>query len=315
MTNDKPLKNVMRSATFVIWSSLTLGLAGNGVAQERSWEFALTLNAYNSGYDEVMVSPDNGALLDATGNSFIALAPQLAITFRARQDLRLPLFLTVQGCLPLMTSKGSEVEHATNTDGTGGITYKTEATHNETLGRGVLGVEILPFLQPYVAVERSQLSSRRTGQLDGNDQGQFVPDANQDYTESVVSTELGFGIQGTAPLTINGDIRIRYDFGYLIPQTVSVSNTSFDAASFGQGTTGYTFGGRVQLDLPFILFNPFTDHDGYWTIGATFSKRHWNGDGRLGRTTSSDGQPSQTLLWPDNTMVKAGGFIGIGLFF
>ena len=303
----------MRSAIFVIWSSL-LCCASVSYAQEKSWEFALSLNAYNSGYEEIIFDPSNGNHLDAQGNSFTALAPRLAITYRARQDLRVPLFLTIEGTVPLVTLSGSEVENETTPDGRTGIAYKTNSQHDDLTGRALLGVEILPFLQPYIAIERSKLTSRRTDQQDGNDQGGFTPLENSDYSEPVLSTHLGFGIQGTVPLNENADIRIRYDLGYEVPQTVSVTNTLYDAPAWGQGSTGYTYGGRVQLDLPLRLFEDLANHNGYWTIGAALSKRHWNGDGRLGVATTN-GIPDGSLLWPANTMIKAGGFIGLGLFF
>jgi hypothetical protein len=298
----------MRSAIFVIWSSVLL-FPSVSFAQEKSWEFALTLHAYNSGYEETFINPKNNDPMDAQGNSFTAFAPHLCIAYRARQDLHIPIFLTIEGTVPLVTMKGLEVGHETKSDGTVGVTYKTDAQHNDLNGKVLLGVEILPFLQPYVAIERSNLTSRRTGQLDGNDHGGFEPDQNPDYSEPVLSTHLGFGVQGTVPLNENADIRIRYDLGYEIPQTVSVSNTSFDPGTWGQGTTGYTYGGRIQLDLPLRFIELFTNHDGYWTIGGSFSRRHWNGDGLHG--VGIFGIP----IWPANTMVKAGGFIGVGLFF
>src|SRR5205807_3130814 len=95
----------------------------------------------------------------------------------------------------------------------------------------------------------------------GKDEGILLPDNNQDYTEYILATYLDFGIQGAIPLDENADIRLRYDVGYKNPQSVFVSNDYFDPGNWGQGTTGYEYGGRLQLELPFNLFNFFDYHN------------------------------------------------------
>lgn len=292
----------------------TLSLARVAHAQEKPWEVALALSAFNTYYEEDFSNKIDGSPQDVRGNSLTAPAFMPRITYRMRQDLRLPFFLSIEAAAPAVTMKRLEVGHLyANSKLLGYGTFTTQqedVQHSDLSGRATLGWEMLPFFQPYVSIERSSFASRRTGQLDGTDAGTLVPDPSQDYTETVTSTYIGFGFEGVVPLNINTDVRLRYAVGYEIPQTVKVENTSFDPSSVedgssttGQGTTGYTYGGRVQLDMP---FSPLRSNDGYWTIGGVISKHQWNGDGQQTRPIGQ---------WPSNFRVEAGGFVGIGMFF
>jgi hypothetical protein len=223
--------------------------------------------------------------------------------------LRLPFFVSIEVSIPAVTLKRLETGHVYEPSGAG-LTQTEDVQHSNLFGRATLGWEMLPFFEPYVTIERSSVTTRRTGQLDGTDTGTLVPDLSQDYTETVTSTQLGFGFEGVVPLNIIADVRLRYAVSYEIPQTVIVENTSFDPATVeggssttGQGTTGDTYGARVQLDLPLALLE---SNDGYWTIGGVLSKRQWNGDGE---------HPRPLGQWPSNFRVEAGGFVGIGMFF
>ena len=298
----------MRSAIFAVWSSL-LFLSSVTRAQEKPWEVAIYLQSHNTYYEEIATAPD-GDQTTLAGNSFSIVSLRAAITYRGRRDLNVPLFISVEPTVPVIALKGLEVGSENEPDGGRVVTSKEDVRHTNLMGRALLGFEILPFLQPYVAIERGSFASRRTDQQDGTESGAFTPDINQDYTETILSTQLGFGIEGSVPLNENADWRIRYDLGYEIPQTVSVSNTYFGPGEWGQGTTGYTFGGRVELDLPLRSIELLADNNGYLTIGALASKRHWNGDGRVGLEII----PLQPY-WPANSVVDAGGFIGIGMFF
>ncbi len=302
----------MRSAIFVTWSS-TLLFCSTARAQEKPWELSLGLGAYNTNYAETYTIPNDGNPGALNGNSFTVLALRPSITYRGRQQLSLPFFVTIEAVLPIVTATGLEVGHDTVSSQSVFVTQKEDVRHVDVTGRAVLGYEILPFLQPYMAYERSSYAARRTGEMDGNDAGNFSIGDNQDYTETVSSTQLGFGVQGVVPLNRNADIRLRYDFGYEVPQSVSVTNDYYGTGSFGEGASGYTIAGKVQLDMPLHIMDLFENHDGYWTIGLNISKRHWNGDGALGHGIQS-GLPA-TLTWPANTVVKAGGFVGVGLFF
>jgi hypothetical protein len=307
MINVKRLKSAKRSAIFVVWSSLLL-FSSVVRAQEKPWEVALCLQPFNTHYEETATA-SNGDLTLLAGNSFSVVSLQATVTYRARRDLNLPLFISVEPAVPVIVLKGTEVGSETEPDGTRLVTSKEDVRHTSLMGRALLGLEILPFLQPYVAIERGSFASRRTNQQDGTESGGFTPDISQDYTETILSTQLGFGIEGAVPLNENADCRIRYDLGYEIPQTVSVSNTYFGAGEWGQGTTGYTYGGRIEVDLPLRPIESLADNNCYLSIGALASKRHWNGDGRIGF------EIAQQPYWPANSVVEAGGFIGIGMFF
>ena len=312
MINVKRSKNVKRSAILVVWSSLLFFTGAR--AQEKPWEAAICLQPYNTHYEETSQS-ESGNPTTLAGNSFSVLSLRASVTYRARQELHLPFFVTIEPTISVVTLKGSEVGSENEPDGTRLVTSKEDVQHTNLTGRALLGFEILPFLQPYIAIERGQFESRRTNQQDGTESGGFVPDVDQDYTETIMSTQLGFGVQGAVPLNDNADWRIRYDLGYEIPQTVRVGNTFFGPGTWGQGTTGYTFGGCVQLDVPFRLIPLFADNNGYFTIGALLSKRHWNGDGQQGGPVVANDVLYKTLGWPANSVVDAGGFIGVGILF
>gem|GEM_PF-2464061 len=312
MTNGKQSRNGMRNAIFGAASSLLL-FASAVRAQERPWEFALELHSFNTYYQENFHNPSDGDAEDIQGNAWDVLQLHPILTYRARHELHLPLFLTVEADIPLVTMKRLEIGDEYEPAGITELTQKAQVAHANFTGRALLGWEMLPFLQPYAGVVRSRFTSERTGQADGNETGNLIPDANQDYTETVYSTHLCFGIQGALPLDENADIRIRYDAGYEIPQSVFVSNTYFGAGLWGEGTTGSTIRGRVQLDLPFRSVQLLADRDGYFTIGGLISKRVWNGDGQIGSVSTGD--YSVNVAWPQNFAVEAGGFIGIGMFF
>ncbi|MFI5201226.1 MAG: hypothetical protein ACHQNE_02420 [Candidatus Kapaibacterium sp.] len=295
----------MRSAIFGAASSILL-LANNSRAQEKPWEIALEVPSFNTYYQENFTNFNPESV---QGNAFDAIQLHPRITYRARRQTGLPIFVTAEVIVPLLTVKRLETGSDYAPDGITSTTQKEQIAHTNLTGRVVLGWEMLSYLQPYVAIERSRFASERTGQVDGSDTG-FSPDPIQDYTETVWSTQLGFGIQGAIPLNAKGDVRIRYDAGYEIPQSVFVSDTYFGAGAWGQGTTGYTISGRVELDIPFRII---ADTDGYFTIGGLVSKREWNGNGSRGLYWNGD--YAVNLTWPQNFTVEAGGFIGIGMFF
>ncbi|HZK75357.1 MAG TPA: hypothetical protein VFD13_00465, partial [Candidatus Kapabacteria bacterium] len=222
----------MRSAIFVAASSMLL-LACGVRAQERPWEIALEVPSFNTYYQENFNNPIDGDAEDIRGNAWDALQLHPIITYRARQELHLPLFLTVEASIPIVTVKRLEIGDEYEPAGVTDLTQQENVAHQELTGRALLGWEILPFLQPYAGVVRSRFTSERVGKVDGNETGKLIPDANQDFTETVYSTHLCFGIQGAIPLNANGDVRIRYDAGYEIPQSVFVSNTYFNAGAWG----------------------------------------------------------------------------------
>ncbi|MDP4243462.1 MAG: hypothetical protein Q8921_12090 [Bacteroidota bacterium] len=277
----KRLNSAMRAAICVLATSTAVTVSK---AQEKPWELSLAFSAYNTFYEEDFMSKIQPSEIasypqDLRGNSFTALAFSPHITYRARQDLSLPFFLSLEGSIPSVTIKGLETGHKYEPN-VAYLVQREDVQHDEVSGSLTLGWEMLPWIQPYLMIERSRFASRRLGQLDGTDSGTLVPEANQDYTEIVIATNIGFGIAGMVPLTMSNDIRMRYDVGYQVPQTVFVENDLFGTAPTGQGTTGYTIGGHVQLDLP---FGPLQSNDGYWTIGGSIAKRHWNGDGEQHR--------------------------------
>jgi hypothetical protein len=302
----------MRSAIFAVWSSVLL-LAAFARAQEKPWEAAVFLQPFNTYYEETWNAPDGPATL--AGNSFSIVSLRAQITYRARRDLNLPLWISVEPTIPIVATKGLEVQSETEPDGGREILSKEDVRHTYLSGRAMLGFEILPFLQPYVAIERGTFASRRTNQQDGTSSGGFISDIDQDYTETVIATQLGFGIEGAVPLNENADWRIRYDVGYETPQSVSVSNTFFGPGTWGEGTTGYTLGGRVQLDIPFRALAFFEDNNGYLTVGGIARKRHWNGDGKAGGPSDVNNVFYETITWPANSIIQAGGFVGIGVLF
>jgi hypothetical protein len=298
---------VTQSAIFVAWSSLVL-ISGIAKAQERPWEVFLAVHSFNTFYEEDFKEKDgNPAKLE--GNGWTAAALHATITYRGRQQLRLPFYITIEGELPLVLSKRLEVGHEYAPSGTVFLTQSEDITHRFLEGRAIIGFELLPFLQPYVGLSRSNVRQRRMNQLDGQYDSTLKPDKDKDYNEDIFATFVDVGIEGIIPLNANADIRLRYDLGYKTPQTVFISNDYFDPGTWGQGTTGYEYGGRVQLDLPLYLFDLFERHSGYWTIGGTLTRLHWNGDGRTGD------EIFRKPHWPENTGTNAGGFIGLGLFF
>jgi len=282
-------------------------------AQERPWEIALEVPSFNTYYQENFNNPIGGRAEDLRGNSWDALQIHPLITYRAWQQLHLPLFLSIEATIPIVTVKRLEIGDEYKPSGVTDLTQQENVAHEDLTARAALGWEILPFLQPYAGIVRSRFTSEREGQLDGTQAGKLTPDPNQDYTETVYSTQLCFGIQGAIPLNANGDILIRYDAGYEIPQSVFVSDSYFGTGAWGEGTTGYTISGRAQLDLPFRAIGLFADHDGYYTIGGMISKREWNGDGSQGMTWHEDYPVN--IVWPQNFVIQAGGFVGIGMFF
>ncbi len=281
-------------------------------AQERTWEVSLLLPSFNTYYQENAKDLANGQPIDLEGNSWDALQFNPRLIYRAREELNLPLFLSLDVNVPVVTITRLEVGHEQLISGTTAVTQQEQVAHNDLSARLLLGWEMLPFLQPYIALERSRFTSERTGQRNGNDSGGYTPDNNSDYTETIYSTQLGLGITGMIPLNENADVRLRYEASYEVPQAVFVSNSYYASSGvWGQGTGGYTLNGKVQLDIPLRVTEMLSEHDGYFTIGGLISKRHWNGWSGFGLVNGLPG----TLMWPENYWVKAGGFIGIGMFF
>jgi len=241
------------------------------------------------------------------GNSLTAIAPTIRVTYRARQDLRLPLFVSIDGQIPVLLISSLEAQRVYRKDGTSGITNKEQLAEHDLLFRAMAGFELLPFLQPYIGFQRSILDQIRTEQVDGLDDSAFHPDKDPKYHENILASYISVGIQGIVPLNYDADVRLRYDLGYKIPQSVFVNNSSsfFDPGIWGQGTTGSEYGGSLQVDFPLTLLELY---NGYWTVGGTFMRRDWNGDGQ---TSTAFHSPH----WPANSLTNAGGFIGLGLFF
>jgi hypothetical protein len=69
------------------------------------------------------------------------------------------------------------------------------------------------------------------------------------------------------------------------------------------------------LDIPFRAVAFFEDNNGYFTIGGIASKRHWNGDGKAGGPSDVNNVFYETITWPANSIVQAGGFVGVGVLF
>jgi len=281
-------------------------------AQERSWELSVQFASFNTYYQENFFDPNTSYPESVEGNSWDALQVHPSLTYRARKDLDLPFFVSVEAMVPTVTVARQEVGYQ-YTPGATYVTQKEQVAHRDLWERATFGWEMLPFLEPYLAVERSRFASERTGQVEGQEDGTFLPDPNADYTEPVFSTHLAFGVMGAIPLNANADVRLRYEAEYENPQAVFISNSYFGSGRWGDGTTGYTYGGRLQLDLPFRLFEFLEAGDGYVTIGGFASKRYWNGDGADG-DLFVNGLPDITQ-WPKNFAVEAGGFIGFGVFF
>src|SRR5207247_475703 len=109
---------------------------------------------FNINYQENYIFGD-GSTGGLKGNSFTALAVHPSITYRARQDLSLPFFIALDASLPAVVLTGQEAGHKTM-GGVTGTTQKEDVRHTDLTFRALLGVELLPWLEPYVAVERSQ---------------------------------------------------------------------------------------------------------------------------------------------------------------
>lgn len=293
-------------ATLAAICALLISLAPKVHAQ-RAWEASLGFRAYNTFYEEdfqskILPEDVRSYPQDLRGNSFTALAVNPSLTYRARRQLGLPLFVSLEASIPLVALTGLETGHKYKPENAY-LVQREDIEHREHSVHAMLGWEMLPFLQPYVIFDYAAFASRRSNQLSGNDSGQLVPEVNADYTETATSTHLGFGVAGFIPLTLNSLTRLRYQLGYEVPQSSSVVNDLFNTDPTGQATSGYTIGGRVLLDLPLGIAD---SHDTYWSIGLTASKRYWNGDG---------GRAKGAGLWPANFAVQAGGFIRVGMFF
>jgi hypothetical protein len=282
-------------------------VANSVIAQQKSWEVATDVEASNTHYRELSMS-DAHEPMTLEGNSMTPAALHAYIAYHADRHFHVPLFLTLQSQVPIFASNGDEAGHLER-NGTQFLTQKELVRHSSNFILSECGYELLPILKPYLSIEFNEFLSRRTNQVEGTDDGELLPAKKQDYLETVTSSHLGVGIQGGIPLTESAGWRIRYDVGYQIPQAVKVTNTFFDQGYWGQGTTGYTLKGRLQLDLPFALTPGQARHDGYVTIGSIFQRRHWNGDGRT--ATEIFANPH----WPENTIFTAGAFLGTGVFF
>ncbi len=295
--------------TLALFSSL---LTVSAHAQS-SWEASLLVSSFNTYYQENFNNPADGDPEDVKGNAWDALQLHPMLTYLAQRGLGLPLFVIVDAQIPLVTVKrleiGDEYEPAGMTD----LTQEEQVAHADLTGRAILGWEMLPCLQPYLGIVRSRFTSERTGQLNGDEEGHLIPDANRDYTETVYSTHLCFGLEGTIPLATSSSIQLRYDAAYEIPEAVFVSNSYFGPGTWGQGTTGYTIGGTVQLDVPFSAINLSAVNNAYFSIGGMLYRREWDGNGATG-TAWYQGY-SLEVSWPKNFTVEAGGFLGVGMFF
>jgi hypothetical protein len=291
------------AAICALWISL-----GTPLHAQRPWELSFACSANNTYYEEdfmskILESEFASYHQDIRGNSFTALALNPSITYRARRDLRLPFFVTVEGSVPVVTLKGLETGHKYKPDNAY-LVQQEDVEHNLYTGHAIVGWELLPWLQPYVLFDYSVFVTRRMNQLDGTDSGTLVPEKDKDYSETVTSTHLGFGVEGYVSLSDNSLTRLRYRLGYAVPQSSSVVNDleAFNTDPTGQSTSGYTIAGKIQLDLPLSA----SSHDTYISFGALALKRYWNGDGFVAKGSGR---------WPANFAVQAGGFIGVGMFF
>jgi hypothetical protein len=298
---------VKRSSLVKLAAICALWISSSSVLQaQRAWEVSIGFSGYNTFYeedfmskireDEIMSYPQ-----DLRGNSLTALALNPSITYRARREQQLPFFLTLEGQIPIVVLRNLETGHKYKE--VAYLVQREDVEHRSYAGCATLGWEMLPWLQPCLMFEYNVFTTRRIDQLNGTDSGTLVPEADNDYTETAKSTQFGIGVEGYIPLAENSLTRIRYQIGYHIPQYSSVDNDldGFGAISTGQGTSGYTIGGKVQVDLPLASMN-----DSYLSFGGRAQKRYWNGDG---------GSAKGTGRWPANFAIEAGGFIGVGMFF
>src|ERR1035437_2265437 len=129
MINGKQSKNAMRSAIFGAASSVLL-LACGVRAQERPWEIALELPSFNTFYQENFKNSVGGDAEDIRGNAWDALQVHPIITYRARQELHLPLFLTVEADIPIVTVKRLEIGDDYKPAGITYLTQREQVAHD-----------------------------------------------------------------------------------------------------------------------------------------------------------------------------------------
>jgi hypothetical protein len=304
---------VKRSSLAKLAAICALLISASIAHAQKPWEVSLAAGSLNTYYDEESISMmyatpqyPMGLPQSLGGNSFTLLSLSPEVTYRARRQLGFPAFARVSATMPLITLSGLEAGHLR--DSVNSLVQREDVKHSRRSVSVTIGYELLPFLQPFATYEWEKFASRRMNELDGTDTGTLEPYYDQDYTETVTASSLGFGFEGYFYVSENSDIRVRYRFGYAVPQSVSSINdikfgdVDWSKTVLGEGTTGYMFSGQAQVDFPL-------PHDSYWSVGATLSKHYWNGDGR---EVHIPGQPRQ---WPINFAVEAGGFVKIGMFF
>jgi hypothetical protein len=272
-----------------------------GAANAQSWQVELSIDPSNTHYDENVSRKDGPELL---GNSLTILPVQLGVTYYARPILRLPFWLSLEAEVPLASLPGDEVGRKAVTDN---VVQRERSEHRTSRIQSSLGFELLPEIQPYLTFEVSRLSTRRTNQQVGQDDGSLLPDPNQDYTESIDATYLGFGIMSTIPLAAAANSRIRINMAYLNAQGSSVSNTYFGDGTWGQHTSGYSIHARAGIESGLDLLS--SARASYLTFGVSGSISHWNGDGHVGYDLF------QHPYWPSTSIARLGAFAGLGVFF
>lgn len=251
---------------------------------------------------------ENPARLNApelTGNS-VSVPIHIEAQYSAATDLRLPVWLLVAADLPTIASAGEEIGKITR-DAIEFTVQKENVVYRPTTLSASLGFEVLPFLQPYLMFEYSHLASRRTDQQNGQQDGTFLPEPNQDYTETVGATLLGVGCLSVIPLEENAASRLRLNVAYVNAQSVSVANDYYGEGLWGQHTSGYELKGRIAFETS--MRSLALGQDPYLTLGIDATTQRWDGNGRTGA------EVFQHPVWPANTITGLGAFAGLGLFF
>src|SRR5438067_13602442 len=100
-------KNGRRSVIFgrafrlILFAGLIF--ATSAFAQEKSWEMSLTISSFNIYYQENFKNTEDGDPQDIQGNTWDAIQLRPVVTYRARQELNLPFFLTIEANIPIVT--------------------------------------------------------------------------------------------------------------------------------------------------------------------------------------------------------------------
>ena len=233
-----------RSRLAKLAAIFVLLISASVVRAQKPWEVSLAAQAFNTYYEEkstsmLYASPEYpmGFPQSLGGNSLTLFGLSPEITYRARRQLGFPAFARVSASMPLVTLTGLEAGHVH--DSANSLVQTEDVKHSRKTLSVTVGYELLPFFEPFVTYEWEKFASRRMNELDGSDTGTLNPYYDQDYTETATSSSLGLGFEGFIYPSMSSDMRIRYRFAYLIPQTVNVLNDlKFDPIDWSVVTTG-----------------------------------------------------------------------------